>query len=215
MSKVLVVGDLHEPFCLDGYLQHCKKVYKKEKCTKVIFIGDIIDNHYSSYHETDPDGMSARDELELAISKVAKWVKAFPIATVTLGNHDLIVQRKAFSAGLCSKWIRSFNEVLEAPLWNFVEEIELEGITYCHGTGKKARKRASDDMVSYCQGHYHTDSYVEDIVGNERKVVAIQVPCGIDRKSYAMAYGKHFPKPVIGCTVVYDGEGARNFLMKL
>jgi hypothetical protein len=25
----------------------------------VIFLGDIIDNHYSSYHESDPDGYSA------------------------------------------------------------------------------------------------------------------------------------------------------------
>ena len=26
-ERILVIGDLHEPFCLDGYLQHCKEVY--------------------------------------------------------------------------------------------------------------------------------------------------------------------------------------------
>ena len=24
-SRVLVIGDLHEPFCLDGYLDHCQR----------------------------------------------------------------------------------------------------------------------------------------------------------------------------------------------
>ena len=43
MSRVLVIGDIHEPFCLDGYLENCKKQYKDFKCDKVVFIGDIID----------------------------------------------------------------------------------------------------------------------------------------------------------------------------
>ena len=50
-SNVLVIGDLHEPFCLDGYLDFCIEQQKKWNCDKVIFIGDVIDNHYASYHE--------------------------------------------------------------------------------------------------------------------------------------------------------------------
>ena len=26
-SNVLIIGDLHEPFCLDGYLQFCLNTY--------------------------------------------------------------------------------------------------------------------------------------------------------------------------------------------
>lgn len=55
-SRVLVIGDLHCPFDLDGYLEHCQDIYSRHNCNRVVFIGDIIDNHYSSYHETDPDG---------------------------------------------------------------------------------------------------------------------------------------------------------------
>ena len=51
-SNILVIGDLHEPFCLDAYLDFCKEQYDKFNCNEVIFIGDIIDNHFSSYHET-------------------------------------------------------------------------------------------------------------------------------------------------------------------
>jgi hypothetical protein len=41
----------------------------------VIFIGDIIDNHYSSYHESDPDGYSAGEELDRAIDMIKDWYK--------------------------------------------------------------------------------------------------------------------------------------------
>ena len=63
MNKVLAIGDLHEPFCLDGFLDFNKSL-KPRGPKEIVFIGDIVDNHYSSYHEADPDGMSAGDELE-------------------------------------------------------------------------------------------------------------------------------------------------------
>jgi hypothetical protein len=63
VRNILVIGDLHEPFCLDGYLEWCKEQYKIHNCNQVIFIGDIMDNHAYSYHEPDPDGMSAGLEL--------------------------------------------------------------------------------------------------------------------------------------------------------
>ena len=62
-SRVLVIGDLHEPFSLDDYLGFCLNQYYNYNCNKVIFIGDVIDNHYSSYHETDADGLGGKDEL--------------------------------------------------------------------------------------------------------------------------------------------------------
>ena len=41
------------------------------------------------------------------------------------------------------------------------------------------------------------------------------VGCGIDSKSYAMAYGKNFKKPAIGCAVVFGGTHAINEPMHL
>ena len=57
--RILVIGDLHAPFELDGYFDFCKETYKNYNCNQVIFIGDIIDNHYSSFHTTDPDAWGA------------------------------------------------------------------------------------------------------------------------------------------------------------
>lgn len=214
-QRILVIGDLHEPFCLDGYLQHCKHVYLKHNCNKVIFIGDVIDNHYSSYHEQDPDGMGGGDELDLAIKKLNTWYKAFPHADVCIGNHDRLIKRKAFSSGVPKRWIKSFAEVLEVPNWNFDTRFIYDDVQYIHGESGRATKKAKDDMMSTVQGHRHTEMFTEFAVGANYKVFGCAVGCGIDSKSYAMAYGKHFKKPAIGCAVVFGGEHAINEPMHL
>ena len=220
MSKVLAIGDLHEPFCLDKYLRFCKNVDRKYRCNKVVFIGDVIDNHYSSYHETDPDGYSAGEELDRAIRRIGKWYKAFPEAYVCVGNHDRLVHRKAYTAGISKRWVREYNEVLDAPGWKFVESIEIDGVLYCHGEGRKAMQRSKNDMQSVVQGHYHSECYTTWHTGGNCKVFGIQVGNGVDKKSYAMAYGKHGPHPSIGCAVIEDGGRKEtsmvcNFLMNL
>ena len=72
-SRVLVIGDTHFPFDLPTYLDFLVDTYNKYNCNKVIHIGDEIDNHYSSYHETDADGMGGGDELELAIKRLNRY----------------------------------------------------------------------------------------------------------------------------------------------
>ena len=213
--RVLVIGDLHSPFTLKGYLRHCKKLKKQINPRKIVFIGDIIDSHYSSYHETDPDGMSAGDELKLAIKKLKPWYRTFPEAIVTIGNHDRIIARKAMSAGLSTKWLRDINEVLEVPGWRFTESTRIDNVRYCHGDGRKAIQRAVKDMESVVQGHYHSECYVQWHTGAHAKVFGMQIGNGIDKDSYAMAYGKHGPHPAIACGVVINGKIATNYLMDL
>ena len=86
--RILVIGDIHAPFELEGYLDFCKETYAKHLCNQVVFIGDIIDNHYTSYHETSSDGLGGADELHHAIESVKHWKEAFPVADVIIGNHD-------------------------------------------------------------------------------------------------------------------------------
>ena len=212
--RILVIGDLHAPFCLDGYLEFCKDMYARYNCNQVIFIGDIIDNHYSSYHETDPDGLGGGDELEFAIEQISKWRDAFPVADVTIGNHDRLIMRKAFSSSIPKKWIKQYNEVLETN-WNWVDRIEYDGVQYEHGEGGTARTKAKNDMMSTVQGHIHTQAYTEWMVGKNFKVFAMQVGCGVDSDSYAAAYAKNFKKQAIGCGVVIGGHTAINCLMEL
>lgn len=215
-KRVLVIGDLHSPFIRHGYLQFCQEVYYKYDCNRVVFIGDIIDNHYSSYHESDPDGHSAGAELLKAKAEIANWYRAFPKAKICIGNHDAIPSRKAMTAGLSSSWIKTVDEVLDTPDWEFSEEFLIDGNMYCHGTGRKARQRAKGDLISVIQGHYHSESYIEHFVGKHYRIFAMQVGCGVDDKSYAMAYGKHFNKMHINCGVILEnGELPLLEFMKL
>ena len=215
-SNVLVIGDLHEPFCLDGYLEFCKDTYKKYNCNKVIFIGDVIDNHYSSYHETDAEGMGGKYELDQAVEKLQRWYKAFPNADVTLGNHDRIIIRKAQTSNIPNKWIKEYKEVLEIPNWNFVTDVWIDGVRYVHcDKAGKPRVAAKRDMVSTVGGHYHTDMYVEWFFGKTRAIFSMATGCGIDSKSYAMAYMQGGKKEAIGCGVVIEGNVAFNVKMTL
>lgn len=213
--KVLAIGDLHAPFTLKRYLRFCKNVDRRCGCNQVVFIGDLVDNHYSSYHETDPDGFSAGEELDRAITEIRKWYKAFPEAYVCIGNHDRIVHRKAYSAGISRRWVRDYGEMFNAPGWKFVEDVIIDGVRYCHGEGKKAPQKAKDNMRSHVQGHHHSECGVVWHTGDNCRVFGMQVGNGIDRKSYAMAYGKHGPHPAIACGVIEHGKVATNYLMEL
>lgn len=215
-NRILVIGDLHEPFCLDGYLSFCKDTYANYNCNKVVFIGDLIDNHYSSYHETDADALGGLDELEHAIKKISKWYKAFPNADITLGNHDRIIIRKAQTSNIPKKWLKEFKDVLETPNWNFVTDVYYDDVRYVHGDKSgKPRMAAKRDMVSTVSGHYHTDFYVEWMFGKTRAIFGMAVGCGIDSKSYAMGYMQGGKKEAIGCGVVIGGHLAFNVKMEL
>jgi len=214
--NILVIGDLHEPFCLDGYLDWCLEQYEAFNCNQVIFIGDIIDAHGFSYHEPDPDGMSSGLELETAIKKIAKWYEAFPEADVMIGNHDRMASRKAMSGGIPAAWIRSYNEVLGTPNWNWVESIIYDDVLFEHGEGGQAAAKAKNNLMSSVCGHTHTLAYVQWFVGKRFKVFGMQVGCGVDSTTYAAAYAKNFKKQSIGCSVVLNnGQLPINLLMPL
>tara|TARA_R100000781_G_scaffold114674_1_gene86122 strand:+ start:1860 stop:2576 length:717 start_codon:yes stop_codon:yes gene_type:complete len=212
--RILIIGDIHAPFELEGYHEFCLDVYAKYNCNQVIFIGDIIDNHYASYHETDPDGFSGGEELAYAIRDVEKWKNSFPKADVIIGNHDRMIMRKAFTSAIPKEWIKDYNEVLGTN-WNWEDRVVYDGVQYVHGEGGTARTRCKNDMMSTVQGHIHTQAYVEWVVGRKFKVFGMQVGSGIDTTAYAAAYAKNFKKQAVGCGVVFGGHTAFNCLMEL
>ena len=214
-KRVLVVGDLHTPFDLDDYLKFLKDVQKKYKTNETVFIGDVIDNHFSSYHETDPDGFSGGDELLKAIERTQRYYKAFPKATVIIGNHDRLIMRKAFSSAIPKIWIKDFNDVLGTQGWVWKDRHVIDDVQYIHGEGGTARTRCKADLMSTVQGHLHTQAYTEWVVGANFRVFGMQVGTGIDFNQYAFGYAKRGKKPAVGCGVILDGKTAINELMEL
>jgi len=215
-SRVLVIGDVHLPFERKDYLQFCKDTYKEYQCNRVVFIGDIIDNNYASFHSNDPDAdYSAGTELDLCVERVKDWYNAFPDAEVCIGNHDAIIMRKAFDSGVPRVWIKEFNDVLGTPTWQWVTDTYIDGVRYVHGhKSSKARTAARRDMVSTITGHFHTDFYIDYMFGKTRAIFAMAVGCGIDDSQYAFAYAAGGKKNAIGCGVVLNG-GQTPILVKM
>ena len=114
------------------------------------------------------------------------------------------IYRKARTAGISSRWVRGYAEVLGTPGWNFVEEVFIHGVMYVHGENGTASKKMTNEHCSVVQGHLHSQGYVQWSVGAEHRLFGMQVGCGVDRHAYAMSYGKMGPKPVISCGVVLD-----------
>ena len=163
--RILVVGDIHAPFELKEYLQFCKDTYANYNCNQVIFIGDIVDNHASSFHISDPDGMGGGDELDLAIERIKDWAIAFPVADVMIGNHDRIIMRKAFDGQIPARWIKDYNEVLGTN-WSWLESVVYDNVLYEHGEGGQALTKAKNNMMSSVCGHTHTEAYVKWLVSH-------------------------------------------------
>jgi len=205
-NNILIIGDLHAPFELEGYLRFCREQQERFNCGKVIFIGDLIDSHFSSYHEVDPDGMSAGLELQQAINKLQEWYHTFPEAIVTIGNHDRIIARKLYTSGISARWMKPIQEVLRTPNWQFVEDYEYNGVLYLHGEGGTAKTKAQQEHISVVQGHNHTDCYVDFNMTRQGPRFSMQVGTGIDFKQYAFGYAQRGKTPMISCGVVLNNN---------
>lgn len=206
----LVVPDLHAPFVRGGFLEHCVKAYYQYDCTKVTFLGDVLDNHFTSFWKTDPDGMSALDETEKAIDILQPWYNAFPEAEICEGNHDARIFRQAFDAGISKAWIKDYSEVLSTPDWVWGDQFDHFDVRYVHGDGpggaiNGAFQRMLYWDISVIQGHWHTSTYVRWKVSETSRRFAFQLGSGMDYKSYTAAYSKKAQKkPIVGCGVVLD-----------
>jgi len=206
---ILIIGDLHAPFDKKGYLEHCIYIQKKYKTSHVIFIGDLVDNHYSSFHSTDPDGFGAGEELDRAVDIIKKWHDAFPNADVVIGNHDRIIMRQAFASGISTRWIKDYKDVLETPTWNYGLSFEYNRVLYIHGEGaggiNGALSKALNKRKSIVQGHFHVDAHIRWNVSDIDRLFAMQVGCGVDDESFGMAYAKfNTKKSIISCGVVLE-----------
>lgn len=211
MSRVLVVGDIHEPVTHPSYLRFVRWVQREWATDRTVFIGDVVDFHGVSFHAKNPECPGPRDEMEQAARGIAKWYKAFPEAEVMIGNHDERVYRLAASVGIPSRFIRPYAEVWETPGWDWKFETYCDDVHYLHGTGssgiRPAKLRAEQSCMSTVIGHVHSVGGVQFGAGPKHRLFGMDVSCGIDRKAWAMAYGRdHVRKPVLGCGVVIDGH---------
>jgi predicted phosphodiesterase len=213
MSKVLVIPDTQIPFAHKEAIPFLKLVEKTYKPDRVVHIGDLIDSHAVSFHDHDPDGLSAGDELKATVKELKAWYKAFPKVDFVEGNHDLRFYRTAFSLGLPRAVLRDLHDLLEMPkTWTVQESVEIDGVIYEHGDGLKGglngsfRSAVDGNQASTVFGHFHSSAGIRYFANKRRLMFSMNVGCLMNTHSYAAAYGKKLKdKPILGCGLVLDG----------
>lgn len=209
-----VVGDVHLPFELDGYLQFVIDNFIKHKVTDIVFIGDLIDNHAISRHINSTKAMSPVQEYELALEKIKKWTTTFPKAKFCIGNHDSIPARQLADLGIPTLFLKDYKSLWSLPQeWEIDVEFIIDDVVYFHGINSGGKDGAINTAIfnrmSTVQGHSHSFLGCKYVANKRDIVFGMNVGCGIDVDSYAMEYGKNYiKKPTLGCGVVYSSEEA-------
>ena len=200
--NVLVISDTHIPAEHPEALEALKKAYELYNITDVVHIGDVVDLHTVSFHDTDRQSSGVNEEIEAVQEAIKPWYEAFPNVTVMWGNHDLLIDRKAQSSKIPEQFIKPLNEVLGVPGWTFVDSLTIGNVMFTHGTGMTAKSRAKSIGISVVSGHAHSKKYIEYVDVNHN-TFGMQTGCLVDKASYNMAYAKH-SVIALGFAVILD-----------
>lgn len=212
-SRILLISDMHIPYHhpdLIPFLQYLKDKYKP---TRIICLGDEMDKHALSYHDSDPDLPSAGDELRKGLPFIRKLKEMFPVMDIIESNHGSLVWRKAKTHGIPKHYIKSYNDVLEVDdqwKWSFDLTIKLPNGQLCYiHHGKTSNVIQLSQQMGMCavQGHYH-ESFKIDYWGNPTGLYwGMQCGCLIDDDALAFSYNNvNIKRPVIGTGLIIDSQ---------
>jgi hypothetical protein len=210
---ILTISDMHIPYHHPDALEFLNELKKQYKPDLVISLGDMLDFHNISFHDSDPDLLSSGDELARAREQIKRLEKLFPEMVIIGSNHGDLPIRRAVNAGLPRELFKSYNDIYGVSAkWKFVDDLMLEDkggklYYFTHGISKNGAKLAAQRGVCTVQGHYHTDCRI-DYISNPRDLLwSLQAGCLIDGKSLAFAYDKlNLTRPIIATGLVAWGQ---------
>ena len=211
-DRVGFIGDTHSPVMLEGYPEWCMDVFESWGVTRIIHIGDFVDWHAASRHESEVGYADVCGEYEKAYEQVQHQASVFGNKIeCMIGNHDCIPQRTLKSLGMPSALLRNYNEMWGVD-WTFhprYTKLQIQDYQVMHGDqgrGPDAKAKALGDWRSTVCGHHHTQLNAWHGANESTRFFGLSVGCGVDSGHAAMAYGKTFAKKgMIGCGVVIDG----------
>lgn len=210
MSRVLAVGDQHEPWAHPMYLSFVRDLRDKYKCDKIVFIGDEIDSHSISFHPKHPEAPGPLEECIATKKALKRWHRVFPKVSICIGNHTERVFRLAESVNIPGLFIKGFSEVWETPGWTWKRDYVIDDVYYFHGTGTSGVHPAFCSMqkllMSVVQGHCHAAFGVKWRSNPTRRIFACDTGCGVDDRQIAFAYGRtNQIRSMLGAAVILDG----------
>ena len=213
-KKVLAIGDMHIPYHHKdsmAFLRALKKHYKGFDL--VVNIGDELDQHAISMHDSNPDLPSAGDELNIAKQYIQILYKTFPDMTLVDSNHSSLVYRRALKYGLHKAYLRDYNEFLDVGKgWKWVDDLTIslnDGYRcfFTHGMSANVLQVAQKMGMHTVQGHYHSKSSIQYFSNPDKLVWGAQTGCLTNQKSMAFNYAKNFKdRFVMSSIVIVDGQ---------
>ncbi|AWD90607.1 hypothetical protein [Pseudomonas phage Njord] len=212
-SVILVIPDQHAPYHHPDAIDFLIAVAARFRPTLVVNLGDETDGHAMSFHDSDPNLMSAGHELVEARKFIHALEKVFPQQLVCHSNHGSLLYRKAKHFGIPVEYLRTYREVLfpdgtgQGWSWNFKWDIQLPDGSVCtfqHQASSNKLGIAAHLGGNLVVGHEHGKYQIEYAQGGRRYWSMIS-GCLIDPTHKAFSYGENFAgKPLLGCSVIVD-----------
>ena len=209
-----IISDLHFPFVHPNYIHFLEDTFRKHRVTRIVQIGDLVDNHAISRWQREADADGAVTEFELATKNVEIYTRAFPNVDALLGNHDLIPERQCATLGIPRCYLKGFRELWNLPKgWKIHEQLVINDVLYEHGLGVSGKTgavdKATNAMQSVVIGHLHSFGGCLYESNSKMLIFGLNVGCGIDIDRYAFRYGKYNKnRETLGCGIVYDSANA-------
>jgi len=212
-ERILNISDLHAPYHHKDALDFLADLNREYKPTRIICLGDELDKHRLSFHDSDPDLLGEGDELNAAIKVIADLKKLFPKMDILESNHGSLVYRKAKHHGIPRQYLKSYNDVLGVDdqwRWHFDLTVMLpngQPCYYHHGKSADVMKLSQGMSMSCVQGHFHNDLSVKYWGNPLGLYFALQSGCLIDDKSLAFMYNNvNIKRPIIGTSLIIEGN---------
>lgn len=211
-SRILFISDMHIPYHHPNTIPFLKSLKERYNPTRIICLGDELDKHALSFHDSDPDLMSAGDELAASLPVIAELKALFPKMDIIDSNHGSMIYRKAKHHGLPRRYIRSYNEVLGVDSdWVWHNELTItlpdgQQVYIHHGKSSDAIKTSQAMSMSHVCGHFHESFGVKYWANPNGLFWAMNGGCLINDKSFAFAYNNtNLKRPIIGTCLLVDG----------
>lgn len=211
---ILVIPDQHMPYHHADMLPFLAAVKKAFPIDLVVNLGDEVDHHAISFHDSDPNLDSAGVELEKAKLVLAQLHRLFPEQLVCASNHGSLAFRKAKAHGIPVQYLKSYREVLfpkhGAPQWSWAAHwrvpTPLGDVMFQHQSPDPTSD-AAHHRCNLMVGHAHGKFAIEYAASPDYLYWGGTSGCLIDNDAAAFAYGQHTKKkPIIGCTVILAGR---------
>lgn len=213
-TRILFISDMHIPYNHKGLIPFLAGLKRRYDPTRVICLGDELDKHAMSFHDSDPDLPSAGDELQKALPIIKEVEQLFPEMDLVDSNHGSMVYRKAKHHGIPRRYIRPYNEVLgvgDGWVWHMDLTLDMSpwdvpDVYVHHGKSAKAVKTSQAMSMSHVCGHFHESFGIEYWANPKGLYYGMNVGCLIDDDALAFAYNNsNLKRPIIGTGLIIEG----------